>query len=131
LAEELGVRLFIRQIPALALTTQAKYYLTAVRDSVNDLRLATDRLLRRDEGHVVTVSTLASLAAKWLLPRLSNFQETHPGIDVHISTSTSLVDVNCGDVDAPAGYGRGNCPGLRADWRMADGLFPECVLALL
>ena len=56
------------------------------------MRLATDRLLRRDDGHVLTVSTLASLAAKWLLPRLSAFQEAHPGIDVRITTSTGLVD---------------------------------------
>ena len=35
------------------------------------LRDATDRLLRKDDDNVLTISTLASLAAKWLLPRLS------------------------------------------------------------
>jgi len=113
------------------LTPQAKDYLPGVRAAFNDLRLATDRLLRRDDGHVLTVSTLASLAAKWLLPRLSNFQETNPGIDVHITTSTSLVDFRSGDVDAAIRYGRGNWPGLRADWLMADELFPVCSPALL
>src|SRR5437763_4954764 len=124
LEEELGIRLFVPQNRALALTPQAKDYLPGVRAAFNDLRLATDRLLRRDDGHVLTVSTLASLAAKWLLPRLSNFQETNPGIDVHITTSTSLVDFRSGDVDAAIRYGRGNWPGLRADWLMADELFP-------
>jgi LysR family glycine cleavage system transcriptional activator len=131
LEEELGIRLFVRRNRALALTAEAKDYLPGVRAAFNDLRLATDRLLRRDDDHVLTVSTLASLAAKWLLPRLSSFQESHPGIDVHITTSTNLVDFRAGDVDAAIRYGRGHWRGLRADWLMADELFPVCSPALL
>ena len=131
LEEELGIRLFVRQNRALALTPEARDYLPGVRAAFNDLRLATDRLLRKDDGHVLTVSTLASLAAKWLLPRLSAFQETHPGIDVRITTSTALVDFKSGDVDAAIRYGRGDWPGLHADWLMADQLFPVCSPALL
>ena len=130
LEEELGIRLFVRQNRTLALTPVARDYLPGVRAAFNDLRLATDRLLRKDE-HVLTVSTLASLAAKWLLPRLSAFQETHPGIDVRITTSAALVDFKSGDVDAAIRYGRGHWPGLRADWLMADEMFPVCSPALL
>src|SRR6202021_1432707 len=131
LEEELGIRLFVRQNRALALTPEARDYLPGVRAAFNDLRLATDRLLRKDNDHVLTVSTLASLAAKWLLPRLSSFQEAHPGIDVRITTSTGLVDFRTGDVDAAIRYGRGQWPGLRADWLTADELFPVCSPALL
>ncbi|HEY3793635.1 MAG TPA: transcriptional regulator GcvA, partial [Bradyrhizobium sp.] len=131
LEEELGIRLFVRQNRALALTPQARDYLPGVRAAFNDLRLATDRLLRKDNDHVLTVSTLASLAAKWLLPRLSAFQEAHPGIDVRITTSTALVDFKSGDVDAAIRYGRGHWPGVRADWLTADELFPVCSPALL
>ena len=131
LEQELGTKLFIRQNRALALTPAAHEYLPGIRAAFNDLRLATDRLLRRDNDHVLTVSTLASLAAKWLLPRLSAFQEAHPGIDVHITTSINLVDFKSGDVDAAIRYGRGQWPGLRADWLMADELFPVCSPALL
>jgi LysR family transcriptional regulator, glycine cleavage system transcriptional activator len=131
LEEELGIRLFVRQNRALELTPQARDYLPGVRAAFNDLRLATDRLLRRDNDPVLTVSTLASLAAKWLLPRLSAFQEAHPGIDVRITTSTALVDFKSGDVDAAIRYGRGHWPGVRADWLTADELFPVCSPALL
>ncbi|QIO31319.1 transcriptional regulator GcvA [Bradyrhizobium sp. 1(2017)] len=131
LEEELGIRLFVRQNRALALTPQARDYLPGVRAAFNDLRLATDRLLRKDDDRVLTVSTLASLAAKWLLPRLTDFQEQHPGIDVRITTSTSLVDFQRDDVDAAIRYGRGQWPGLRADWLMADELFPVCSPSLL
>ncbi|MDH2402738.1 transcriptional regulator GcvA [Bradyrhizobium sp. SSUT18] len=131
LEEELGIRLFVRQNRALALTAEARDYLPGVRAAFNDLRLATDRLLRKDDDKVLTVSTLASLAAKWLLPRLTDFQEHHPGIDVRITTSTSLVDFQRDNVDAAIRYGRGQWPGLRADWLMADELFPVCSPSLL
>src|ERR1700759_1489961 len=131
LEEELGIRLFVRQNRALALTPQARDYLPGVRAAFNDLRLATDRLLRKDNDHVLTVSTLASLAAKWLLPRLSAFQEAHPGLDVRITTSTALVDFRDGDVDAAITYGRGHWPGVRAEWLMTDDTFPVCSPALL
>ena len=131
LEEELGIRLFVRQNRALALTPEARDYLPGIRAAFNDLRLATDRLLRKDNEHVLTVSTLASLAAKWLLPRLSAFQEAHPGIEVRITTSTALVDFKSGDVDAAIRYGRGHWPGMRADWLTAEELFPVCSPALL
>ncbi|MDI4235319.1 transcriptional regulator GcvA [Bradyrhizobium sp. Arg237L] len=131
LEQELGVRLFVRQNRALTLTPKAAEYLPGVRAAFNDLKLATDRLLRREDDHVLTVSTLASLAAKWLLPRLSTFQEAHPGVDVRITTSTSLVDFQRDNVDAAIRYGRGQWQGLRADWLMADELFPVCSPSLL
>ncbi|MBV9561808.1 MAG: transcriptional regulator GcvA [Bradyrhizobium sp.] len=131
LEEELGIALFVRKNRTLALTPKAKDYLPGVRAAFNDLRLATDRLLRKDDDNVLTVSTLASLAAKWLLPRLSTFQEAHPGIDVRITTSSGLVDFRSGDVDAAIRYGRGHWPGVRSDWLMADELFPVCSPQLL
>jgi LysR family glycine cleavage system transcriptional activator len=131
LEEELGVRLFVRQNRSLTLTAEAKEYLPGIRAAFNDLRLATDRLLRKDGDRVLTVSTLASFAAKWLLPRLSTFQQAHPDIDVRITSSTSLVDFRRDDVDAAIRYGRGHWSGLRADWLTADELFPVCSPALL
>src|SRR3954447_16648406 len=75
LEEELGIALFVRQNRTLALTPAARDYLPGIRAAFQDLRQATDRLLRKDNERVLTISTLASFAAKWLLPRLASFQE--------------------------------------------------------
>ncbi len=131
LEEELGIRLFERKSRSLVLTPKGSEYLPGIRAAFQDLRLATDRLLRKDDGKVLTVSMMTSLATKWLLPRLSTFQEQHPDIDVRITTSSELVDFRRGDVDAAIRYGRGQWPGLHADWLMADELFPVCSPALL
>ncbi|HYM31969.1 MAG TPA: transcriptional regulator GcvA [Candidatus Cybelea sp.] len=131
LEEQLGLKLFERHNRALVLTREAQAYLPSVRAAFEDLRRATERLGRRDDQRIVTVTTMASLAVKWLVPRLAAFQEAHPGIEVRISTSTQLVDLRRENVDLAIRYGRGNWPGLRADWLMAEDLFPVCSPALL
>ena len=131
LEEELGLRLFERKNRSLVLTPKAAEYLPGIRAAFQDLRFATDRLLRKDDDKVLTVSLMTSLATKWLLPRLSGFQEQHPDIDVRITTSAELVDFRRGDVDAAIRYGRGQWKDLRADWLMADQMFPVCSPTLL
>lgn len=131
LEEELGIKLFIRQSRSLALTPQATEYLPGIRAAFQDLRTATDRLLRKGGDRVLTISTLTSLAVKWLLPRLSSFQQQHPEIEVRITTSTELVDFRTSNVDAAIRYGQGRWPGLDAEWLMAEHLFPVCSPKLL
>jgi LysR family transcriptional regulator, glycine cleavage system transcriptional activator len=131
LEEQLGIRLFLRRNRALLLTHEAQSYLPAIRAAFEDLRQATERLRRPERDGQLTVSTTASLAAKWLVTRAAAFQEAHPGIEVRITTSSHLVDFRREEVDMAVRYGRGHWPGLRADWLMAEELFPVCSPALL
>jgi LysR family glycine cleavage system transcriptional activator len=131
LEEELGLKLFARQNRSLALTADGRDYLPGIRAAFQDLRLATERLKRRDNANVLTVSTLTSFAAKWLMPRVSKFQQQHPSIDVRVTTSTELTDFASDGVDVGIRYGHGKWPGLRSDWLMAEELFPVCSPALL
>jgi LysR family glycine cleavage system transcriptional activator len=130
LEEQLGLRLFVRRQRTLLLTREAEQYLAAVRAAFADLRRATDRLLRADGKTVLRISCLPSLAAKWLVPRLPAFQEDHPDIEVRIATSTRIVDFRREEVDLAIRYGSGRWPGLRADWLMAEDVFPVCSPAL-
>jgi LysR family glycine cleavage system transcriptional activator len=131
LEEQLGIKLFIRQNRALALTRQAQDYLPSVRTAFEDLRRATARLHRAEQEERLTVSTTASLATKWLVSRVAAFQDANPGMEVRITTSTHLVDFHREEVDIAVRYGRGVWPGLRAHWLMAERLFPVCSPALL
>jgi LysR family glycine cleavage system transcriptional activator len=131
LEEQLGLRLFVRKARALALTRAAGDYLPAIRTAFDDLRRATARLQRPERDGLLTVSTTASLAAKWLVTRVASFQEAHPGIEVRITTSTHLVDFQGEAVDMAVRYGRGNWPGLRTQWLMAEEFFPVCSPALM
>ena len=131
LEEELGLKLFVRQNRTLALTAEARDYLPGIRAAFQDLRLATERLKRKENANMLVVSTLTSFAAKWLMPRLSKFQQQHPAIDVRVTTSTELTDFARDGVDVGIRYGHGKWPGLRSDWLMTEEMFPVCSPALL
>lgn len=131
LEDELGVRLFLRAKDGLTLTSEGRAYLPGVRSAFNELRHSTQMLLGSRESNTLTISTLVSLASKWLLPRLGSFQEAFPGIDVRVTASTELVDFHKAGIDAAIRYGRGDWPGLRADRLMSDEVFPVCSPRLL
>jgi LysR family transcriptional regulator, glycine cleavage system transcriptional activator len=131
LEEQLGIALFVRRNRALLLTREAQDYLPSVRTAFEDLRRATARLRRPDREGMLTVSTTASLAAKWLVTRVAAFQDSNPGIEVRITTSPHLVDFEREEVDMAVRYGRGSWPGLRANWLMAEDIFPVCSPSLL
>jgi len=131
LEEQLGLKLFHRVNRGLALSDEGEAYLPAIRAAFDDLRRATERLTRADEPNHITVSTMTSLAAKWLVPQLSDFQDAHPDVEVRITTSTALVDFHRDKVDMAIRYGHGNWPGLRIDWLMSEDIFPVCSPKLL
>src|SRR3984957_14756057 len=106
LEEQLGIPLFVRRNRALLLTREAQTYLPSVRTAFEDLRRATARLRRPDRDGLLTVSTTASLAAKWLVTRVAAFQDANPGIEVRITTSPHLVDFERDEVDMAVRYGR-------------------------
>jgi LysR family transcriptional regulator, glycine cleavage system transcriptional activator len=56
--------------------------LTVIRDALEQIAVATERLLQRQESGILTVSTSLDFAAKWLVNRLSRFAEKHPEIDL-------------------------------------------------
>jgi LysR family glycine cleavage system transcriptional activator len=131
LEDQLGVSLFERRTRELRLTREAAAYLPAVQAAFDELRQATARLQRPAREGMLTVSTTASLAAKWLVTRVAAFQDANPGLEVRITTSAHLVDFRREEVDMAVRYGRGNWPGLRTRWLMAEDMFPVCSPALL
>ena len=132
LEEQLGVPLFARRAHGLVLTPEGKAYLPDVRAAFASLRAATDELLRPQKGRTLMVSVTPTLAAKWLVPRLSAFYAAHPGIEVRIHTNMRMVDFASESIDMAIRYGPGVWPGLRSDrLQMTDEVFPVCSPALL
>lgn len=128
----LGLELF-RRLPAkgVALTAAGERYAGAARDLLDGFAEATARLLRRDGGTTLTVSTLPSLAANWLIPRLGSLRRRHPQLDVRVQVAPGLTDFAREDVDVAIRSGTGRYPGLRVDFLMDETFFPVCSAALV
>ena len=105
LEEEVGVSLFLRHTRAVELTTAGAQLLLSVQQSLPRIDGAV-RQLRQSAGRKsVSLTTFASFASMWLIPRLEAFQRDHPDIDIRIDASDTAVDLEIADVDMALRYG--------------------------
>lgn len=131
LEEWLGHPLFRRMNRALALTEAGMAYLAPVGTAMDTLAEATERLFQSEGGGALTVTTMPSFAAKWLVMRLARFQRRHPEWDVRVQTSVQMTDFARQDIDLAIRFGRGRWPGLTAERLLTEDIFPVCSPALL
>jgi LysR family glycine cleavage system transcriptional activator len=113
LEEFVGVPLFERRHKALTLTEDGQAYYRTVAAALEQVRDATRKLRDAKRGHVLTVTTTVSFASAWLVPRLARFRRENPGIDVRITATHEVVDLerqqvdlavrDCAVADAPPG----------------------------
>ena len=84
LEEDVGVALFLRHTRAVEMTSAGAQLLCAVLPSLERVDSAV-RIIRQSAGRKsVAISTWASFASMWLIPRLEIFQRAHPDIDIRI-----------------------------------------------
>ena len=102
--EDVGVTLFLRHTRAVELTSAGAQLLRAVLPSLERIDSAV-RIIRQSAGRKsVAISTWASFASMWLIPRLEAFQRAHPDIDIRIDATDTAVDMDTTDVDLALRY---------------------------
>ncbi|MBP6896403.1 MAG: LysR family transcriptional regulator [Pseudacidovorax sp.] len=105
LEEEVGVPLFLRHTRAVELTSAGAQLLLATQQALPRIDGAV-RLIRQSAGRKsVALTTFASFASMWLIPRLEAFQQEHPDIDIRIDASDVAVDLELVDIDMALRYG--------------------------
>jgi LysR family glycine cleavage system transcriptional activator len=130
LEDQLGVQLFARTSRQVRLTAAGEILLTGVSEAFATLTRSVAQLSTAG-AHTLRVTCSASVAAKWLLPRLERFRQEQPGVDVMIDASDAIVDLDAGGPALAIRFGRGVWPGTRADRLFEEFVFPVCSPALL
>jgi LysR family glycine cleavage system transcriptional activator len=131
LEQQLGVALFHRRNQRLALTGAGQAYLPVVRDAFDRLAAGTEQLLAAEQSKRLTISVSPNFAANWLVPRIGQFVEEHPEIDLRINAALHHVDFAREDVDMGVRHGEGRWPDLHVARMCREELFPECSPRLL
>lgn len=126
LEEHLGLKLFVRKNRALRLTEEGQSYYHDIKHIFTSLHDATERLLNRGAKGAITVSSQASFAIQWLVPRLTAFNALHADIDVRIKAVEQPENSLTEDVDVAIYYGRGRWPNTHADKLHTEYIIPVC-----
>lgn len=122
----LGVSLFLRLPRGVILTPAGQQYADALRPLLIDMADASELVRRRGDDRVVTVTSVPSLVARWLMPRLGRLREQHPEIDMRVLASLHPVDFAREGVDVAIRLGRGPYPGLQSDVLMEEWFSAVC-----
>ncbi|WP_276121752.1 transcriptional regulator GcvA [Pararhizobium qamdonense] len=105
LEQEVGVSLFHRNTRTIALTDVGESYFQSVSEAFTTVEAATRDIERHGKSDILTVHSVPSFAAQWLMPRLARFSAQHSSIDVRLHASADPVDLNAGLVDIDIRYG--------------------------
>lgn len=111
--------LISRQGRRLVLTEAGRIYGYQIRQAIDDISEATERLKQAPErataqsGHI-RIAALPSFVQGWLLSRLKRFRYLYPDIRLTLEASMSLVELGRGKVDAAIRFGHGRWPDVSA-----------------
>ena len=116
-----GRRLFTRTSTGVELSAAGEAMFVALAEPFQAIE-AVDKELGAPSSRRVTVSTMPSLAATWLVPRLAMFGRLYPDIEIAVETGNRPVDLKREPIDLAIRHGLGKYPGLESTWLVAPEL---------
>jgi len=126
LEEHLGMSLFRRSGRRMLLTDEGRLLLERVRTAISEITDGVEAIRSGTRDRILTISTLPGFAAYWLLPRLAEFNERHPDIEVNIRATLALTDFTRDGVDMAVRFGAGAWPALKSIKLFDEELIPVC-----
>ncbi|WP_027230561.1 LysR substrate-binding domain-containing protein [Phyllobacterium sp. UNC302MFCol5.2] len=113
LEERIGAQLFLRR-PRQVTLTEVGARLSPVISDAFDMMRAAIAATRENADGVLTISTIPTFAANWLVPRLGSFQLAQPNLAVRLRANREIIDFSRQDADIGIRSGSGKWPGLVA-----------------
>lgn len=128
---QIGVRLFHRMNNKLLLSREGEVLLEAVRRLLLELEDTLDTIRSGDVSGKLVIGSLPSFGAKWLAPRIRDFANLYPKLDVTLLSYVSLDDVLEEGVDVAISFAREKQDGIFQEILLQDELWPICAPSIL
>lgn len=125
LEDWIGRPMFKRETGRLVVTDVGAAYAEIAGRALDLLHDGTQALLDVSDA-VVRVTTTASFASEWLMPRLPDFRSRHPDVEIWVEEGKEIINPRSGGCDLAIRMGVGEWPGVHVAPLMDDRLFPVC-----
>lgn len=126
-----GVPLFQRLHRALRLSDAGLVLQRAVLEVLQRLHEVSGVLRGPTRLKTVVVTTTAGFAGLWLIPRLAGFTESRPDVDVRISASNTVMNLNRDGIDVAIRYDTEEGAGTQGVRLFGETVLPVCSPRLL
>ncbi|WP_034294484.1 LysR family transcriptional regulator [Herbaspirillum sp. RV1423] len=130
LEERMGVLLFRRLPRGLALTDEGLALLPVLAESFGRIATVLGQFENGRMREVLTLGVVGTFAVGWLMPRLREFQQTYPFVDLRLLTNNNRVDLAGEGLDYAIRFGDGAWHGTEAERLFAAPLSPMCAPAV-
>ena len=101
---QLGVKLLVRGHRSISFTAEGERLFRSADGAVQQLQDVMGGIRQAGEQRPVTLSASIGMTGLWLLPRLSQVQKLHPGVDVRVSANNRLADLRNEGIDLAIRY---------------------------
>ena len=128
----LGVTLFERIGNRVRLLPNGERYAAQVRELLDRLDRDSQYLMGHpSDGASLDIAIIPTFAMRWLIPRLSRFQQKHPNISVHLAERMEPFVLVGSGFDAAIHFEHPAWTGMRTHPLLHEVLVPVCHPALL
>ncbi len=110
LEQRLGIQFFRRDARRAELTQAGHIYYPAIREAFDQIETQTRALRPTVNDNELTIQVYFTVALKWLIPRLHDFERRYPDMKVRLSTSYFDWDFDEKHVDAGIILARNKSP---------------------
>ncbi len=128
LEEELGVQLFVRGGRMLGLTNEGALLAKRLSDIFAQLEGTVLEVKHMSKTRPVVVACGSTVAVRWLVPRLLDFYQTHPGIELQLSLASRVSELSPEKCDVAILWSHHTppSPGVEEVQLMQDRIGPVC-----
>ena len=127
----LEVKLFVRTKPVLTLTSEGEALYAAVAEGPSAIRTAANDIRRSSRKSVITINAAIGFTSLYLLPRMAEFQDLFPQVNLEIVTRDQNPDYDVNQCDCVIIFGTGGIRGLQSQQVLAEELIPVCAPGFL
>ena len=112
LEDHLGQPVFRRLNRAVELTKAGQLLAPATTEGFTTLNAAWQNVQRQTDTQTLTITAGPAFTSKWLAPRMFDFAQAHPDVELRFSATLRLIDFARDDVDVAIRFGEGPDDGL-------------------
>ena len=123
--ERLGMELFARTPQGLKPVPELVDILPQLSSGFAALRDGLATLTGAHEG-VLNITVGSVFASRWLIWRVNKFSSIHPGLEVRLTVTGSMLDLTRPDLDCGIRFGDGNWPGVATSLIGGQDFQPVC-----
>lgn len=130
LESQLKVPLFKRLPRGLMLTQEGERLLPVLKSSFDQISHTLERVGESNYREVLNVGVVGTFAVGWLLPRLVEFQDKYPFVDLRLSTHNNRTELAGEGLDFAIRFGTGAWHGTAAQPLLPASLSVMCIPAI-